>query len=94
MPESIDCPTCGQSVNPDMTMYDEIKRGSMPDASHTTLTTGTCDERIGHYRHAIKKAERGDGKANIAVCQMMLDKWLEARRTATPGPRQRGKELA
>ena len=57
------------------------------------MTTGTCDERISHYRHAIKKAERGQGKANVLVCRTMIDKWLEARRTATPGPRERGRSL-
>lgn len=38
-----------------------------------------ADKNIRRFQEAIAKAERGEGKANIAHCRGMIDKWLDYR---------------
>lgn len=38
-----------------------------------------ADRNISRFQEAIRKAQRGEGKANVAHCREMIDKWLDYR---------------
>ena len=44
----------------------------------------TADAHIRHFSDALKKALRGEGKANPAICREKIDQWLEYRHAHGP----------
>jgi hypothetical protein len=62
-----------------------------PDQKPRERAWDLADRKIRRYQEAIRKAERGEGRANPQVCREQIDRWLDYR--SNHGPNDERAEL-
>jgi hypothetical protein len=80
------CLILGRSVDRKAQGRREMRE--MRDHGQSTGYLGRCwevaDGQIRHFKEALDKALRGEGKANPAICREKIDQWLEYRYSHGP----------